>query len=135
MVTGLTTAASLWGIACIGLAVGMGYYTLSILVSVQVFIILVILKKIEWKFIDRGKLMQLEIECLKRDNILDKISEYLTERNTRVKIIEFTHILEEVEIKRHEKSLYSIIVPRDFSILDVLKGMNSFVNIIRVKII
>ncbi len=113
----------------------MGYYTLSILVSVQVFIILVILKKIEWKFIDRGKLMQLEIECLKRDNILDKISEYLTERNTRVKIIEFTHILEEVEIKRHEKSLYSIIVPRDFSILDVLKGMNSFVNIIRVKII
>ena len=29
-IAGLTTAASLWNVACLGLAVGMGYYTISI---------------------------------------------------------------------------------------------------------
>ena len=32
-VKGLTTAASIWTVACIGLAVGFGYYTLTILAT------------------------------------------------------------------------------------------------------
>lgn len=37
-VKGLTTAASLWAIACIGLAIGAGFYALAITVSVALYI-------------------------------------------------------------------------------------------------
>ena len=37
-IKGLTTAASIWTVACIGLAVGLGYYTLTILSTIFVFI-------------------------------------------------------------------------------------------------
>lgn len=44
-VSGLTTAASIWTIAGIGMAVGMGYYFLSVVSTVTVLIILRIIKK------------------------------------------------------------------------------------------
>ena len=46
-VRGLTTAASIWVIASLGMAVGFGYYALAIIVSVLVLITLVVLKPIE----------------------------------------------------------------------------------------
>lgn len=39
-VIGLTTAATLWVVACIGLTVGIGFYSAAILTSLFVFIIL-----------------------------------------------------------------------------------------------
>jgi putative Mg2+ transporter-C (MgtC) family protein len=36
-VKGLTTAASIWTVACIGLGVGLGYYTLTILSTICVY--------------------------------------------------------------------------------------------------
>ena len=44
-VKGLTTAASLWAVACLGLAAGFGYYALSVLGMVFIFITLTIF---EW---------------------------------------------------------------------------------------
>lgn len=48
-VTGLTTAATLWVVACIGIAIGMGYYFLSIISAIGVFCVLVVLKKVKFK--------------------------------------------------------------------------------------
>lgn len=39
-VRGLTTAASLWAVACLGLAAGMGYYTVVIIGGIGVFVTL-----------------------------------------------------------------------------------------------
>jgi len=46
-VRGLTTAASLWAVACIGLATGSGFYSGSIIATVFVFIILFFFSKFE----------------------------------------------------------------------------------------
>ena len=48
-VTGLTTAATLWVVACIGIAIGMGYYFLSIISAIGVFCVLVVLKKVKFQ--------------------------------------------------------------------------------------
>jgi putative Mg2+ transporter-C (MgtC) family protein len=53
LVKGLTTAASIWVVACIGLAIGLGYYAISILSVISVFIVLVALKKFELWFTER----------------------------------------------------------------------------------
>lgn len=44
-VKGLTTAATIWAVACIGLAVGMGYYFLSVVSVLSVYGVLVVMKK------------------------------------------------------------------------------------------
>ncbi len=45
LVKGLTTAASVWVVACIGLAVGHGMYLITAVSTIGVFVSLVILKK------------------------------------------------------------------------------------------
>ena len=45
-VKGLTTAAGLWSTACIGLCVGCGFYTMSLIVFVIIILVLTYLPKI-----------------------------------------------------------------------------------------
>ncbi|MBI4279619.1 MAG: MgtC/SapB family protein [Armatimonadetes bacterium] len=53
-VQGLTTAASLWTVAAIGTAVGVGYYFGAVITTVIVGAVLVFFKRIEQKFPRRG---------------------------------------------------------------------------------
>lgn len=52
-VTGLTTAATLWVVACIGIACGLGYYFLSITSTIGVYCVLVVLKKVKFRIQDK----------------------------------------------------------------------------------
>ena len=49
-VKGLTTAASLWAVACLGIAVGYGYYFVALSGMVFIFVTLTILEVIQNKF-------------------------------------------------------------------------------------
>jgi putative Mg2+ transporter-C (MgtC) family protein len=46
-VRGLTTAASLWAVSCVGLAAGIGFYQGAIIVTALIYITLIVLKKFE----------------------------------------------------------------------------------------
>ena len=50
-VRGLTTAAGLWTSACIGIAIGIGFYSAGILATLAVYLIMARFKKLEYKFI------------------------------------------------------------------------------------
>jgi len=52
-VIGLTTAATLWVVASIGMAVGAGHYSAAIIVTVVVFFVLISLRSIERKVKDK----------------------------------------------------------------------------------
>lgn len=52
-VTGLTTAATLWATAAIGLAVSFGFYLIGILTSILVFLLLYLPKLKWWKKISK----------------------------------------------------------------------------------
>lgn len=58
-ITGLTTAAGLWTSACIGLAVGIGFYDGAIIGGVTVLIILTMLEGVKGKIQSNTK----QIEC------------------------------------------------------------------------
>jgi len=49
-VHGLTTAASIWVVAAIGMAVGLGYYFMAVSATLASLIILVIVGRIEYRF-------------------------------------------------------------------------------------
>ncbi len=46
-VRGLTTAATLWIVSCIGIAIGAGHYIAAVLVTLVVFIVLTVVGPIE----------------------------------------------------------------------------------------
>lgn len=50
-VKGLTTAASVWVVACLGIASGFGYYALALLGTVFIFITLTVVEGLQHRFI------------------------------------------------------------------------------------
>lgn len=54
-VRGLTTAASIWVAASLGMAVGFGYYGVAVFTTIVVIIVLVALKPMEERFFRRTR--------------------------------------------------------------------------------
>ncbi len=61
-IRGLTTAAGLWASACIGLAIGIGFYSGAIVASLLVFASLSFLKKVENYVYEMSRIMDLYVE-------------------------------------------------------------------------
>lgn len=67
-VTGLTTAASLWVVAAIGLCVGAGFYYVATLATALVLISLFLLNRWEKQFLQKAKRNEIVLELLDRPN-------------------------------------------------------------------
>ena len=61
-IKGLTTAAGLWASACIGLSLGIGFYSGAIIAAVMVFSALTFLKRFESYFYDLSRVMDIYVE-------------------------------------------------------------------------
>ena len=61
-VRGLTTAASLWAVACLGLAAGGGFYEAAIIGSIAIILTLTIFEYLENHFRKRARVQGLRIE-------------------------------------------------------------------------
>lgn len=82
-VRGLTTAAALWACGCVGLAIGIGFYTMAIASAIVILLALVLLPKIEQSLQGRAKLVDIHIELLSRPD-LKKLLEYVRSNNIQV---------------------------------------------------
>ena len=86
-VKGLTTAAGLWSTACIGLAIGSGYYAGAIVGTVMIFVVMVTLHSLDARLTGNAKTMILYVEY---DDIsaIHRINEFAKERKITVADIE-----------------------------------------------
>jgi putative Mg2+ transporter-C (MgtC) family protein len=90
-VKGLTTAASLWAVSCVGIAAGIGFYYGAVIATVLIFITLIALKKTENRFLRKNKYVTLLIES---DNIhgqVGTVSEAMERNGIEIKRIDFIH--------------------------------------------
>lgn len=79
-VTGLTTAASIWAVASLGIAAGMGYYYMAV---VSTLIMLVVLRTVKSAFrIERTK--QLEVHYRNQDTTLQFLEQRFKENEMKV---------------------------------------------------
>lgn len=67
-IRGLTTAAGLWASACLGLALGIGFYSGAVIGAVLIFFSLAILPRFEQRFYHRSRLLNLYIEIENMDS-------------------------------------------------------------------
>ncbi len=85
VVRGLTTAASLWSVAGIGLAVGGGMYTAAIGATVIIMIILVGVKPLERRFISVRQQRTIQLLVERGSVSLDIVHQALGTGSVRVK--------------------------------------------------
>lgn len=85
-VRGLTTAASVWVIAGVGLAIGIGFYVPAVATTVLIIAVLAILKQIDIRI--SGDLKTISLVSKDKPGQLGKIGSVLGELNVNIKSIE-----------------------------------------------
>ncbi len=91
-IKGLTTASSLWVVACIGLAVGFGYYEIALIGGAATFLVVMLFKNFELRIYERRHSATVFItyyENAKHDN-LKRIVEYIKSEHVSIKDMTFT---------------------------------------------
>ncbi|WP_046216079.1 MgtC/SapB family protein [Paenibacillus wulumuqiensis] len=88
-ITGLTTAASLWVVAAIGLAIGAGFYFAAFVSTLLVLLNLWVLNIVEQRYIRRSKAHSITIEGISGVLTLDRVSKFLYAENITIKRITF----------------------------------------------
>lgn len=86
-VRGLTTAASLWAVTGIGLAIGTGFYSGACITAVLVLIVLLVLSKVE-RIMPKFRYKVLSLETKGDAQQLRDIRIVLAEHNTEIKDLE-----------------------------------------------
>lgn len=87
-VRGLTTAASLWAVSCVGIAVGGGFYVGAAVATVFVFLTLITLKKAERWFGRRNRYRAFIVETDKSSGLVGQVSGILESRKIEIKNIQ-----------------------------------------------
>jgi len=134
-IKGLTTAASIWTVACIGLAVGLGYYTLSILATIFIFIVLVFLKSFEDRFFKNTNNLKLEIQYVNKKDMVEKLEQYFEGMSIKVKNIEFIIDDEEEENPNYSTTMYTILAPRHIKSSIIVQKLCTFEEIIKATLL
>ena len=62
-IKGLTTAAGLWSVAAVGLALGIGFYEAAVIAAIAIYFILTVLQYWDAKMQRRAKYMDVYLEC------------------------------------------------------------------------
>ena len=89
-ITGITTAATIWICAIIGLACGAGYYFSAILTTLSVLVILSGFVKIESK-LSRKRKSGSTLSVLVKDNgdVVERLKKFLNENNISITSLEY----------------------------------------------
>lgn len=82
-VRGLTTAAGLWTSACVGLAIGIGFYEGAIIVGLSIYLVMTILHKIDNAMYSVSKDMSIYLNLTSLEDVTGVLN-YCKERFYRV---------------------------------------------------
>lgn len=88
-VRGLTTAASLWAVSCVGIAAGAGFYIGAVVATVFIFLTLITLKKAERLFSKRNRYRTFIVESYDTPGQVGAVSTLLEQYKIDVKNMQF----------------------------------------------
>lgn len=129
-VKGLTSAAGLWASACLGVAIGIGFYSGALIVALIVFIIITFFKKIDYLLTSTNKVISI-YTSFKSIEQLDKFIIYCNVSGCKVRDIEITK-----DPTQNEVSVIAIITletKERISHIDVIQKLNSFEDLIHIE--
>jgi putative Mg2+ transporter-C (MgtC) family protein len=126
-ISGLTTAASLWCTACIGLAVGAGYILMAAMTGVVVLFILRLMQRI----IHVQTLKKLEVQFIHRKETLAFLVEYFAGMGVTVLDVDF-HAETKPDGNLYT-NLYTLTIPTRTNYVDIIETLSEHPNIRTVR--
>ena len=130
---GLTTAASLWNTACLGLATGYGYYWMSLLGCLFVLAILMIFQKI----IPVHSMKRVEVQFINRVETINYINDFFEKNHITVLNLDF-HIESQADRVTNDHNVYTNIytlhLPSKLNYTSVINALASYPNIQVVRV-
>jgi len=96
-VRGLTTAASLWTVSGLGMAFGMGFYSLGGIATILVLVSLSFLKRLD-PIIRKDRFLTLTVTAVNRQGLLEELQDIFNLRKLLVSDLSSSLDLEENEI-------------------------------------
>ncbi len=129
-VTGLTTAASIWAVASLGIATGMGYYFISIASTI---IMLIVLRTVRGMFkIERTK--QLEIHYKNREVTFHYLQEQF--KANHITVVSTDHSIDYLDDGTSVcQDLYTMHLPNSFNMMDFISTLGENENIMKINTI
>ena len=86
-VKGLTTAAGLWASACMGLAIGIGFYEGAVIAFTFIFGVMTILNKIDNQVLGKSRMIELYIELNSKSDLRGFLM-HIKENELKIKYLE-----------------------------------------------
>ena len=127
-IAGLTTAASLWAVACIGIASGMGLYMLTALGAGCTLIVLTVIKRVVVGHF--YKIM--EVSFRHRVETLDFLNKYLSTHHIRVHNVDF-RVEETPEGHNIYTNVYTLDMPRKIDNAAMVNEIAEYANVMKVR--
>lgn len=128
-VTGLTTAASLWAIAGLGIAIGMGYYVVAVAGFVTIFVTLTLLKKV----IHLPTLKRLEIQYGDPEHTREYLTQYFAAHKIEVRNVDYS-----INFSRETHSytnIYTLDIPKHTDLACIIQELTQCADISKIRVI
>ncbi len=122
-IAGLTTAASLWNVGCLGLAVGMGYYTLAVAGCVIVMVTLTLLQRV----VKVNSVKNVEVKFVHRVETLAFINAYFQEAGIHVLDVDF-HVENKGKYNLYT-NVYTLDMQGGTTYTDIVNHLSEYANI------
>lgn len=129
-VKGLTTAAGLWASACIGLAIGSGYYEGAIIGTLMIVVIMVVLHSFDRRMLASTRVVMLYAEVQQMD-VIRRLNAFMKEKQV---------IVDEMETEKTDSSeniklavVITLRLPVKMSHLELIEQISALEGVIYVE--
>ncbi|MGB3366158.1 MAG: MgtC/SapB family protein [Acidaminobacteraceae bacterium] len=127
-VRGLTTAASLWAVACIGLVIGAGHYSLAIFATVMVFLILETFSRLEKRYKHSRRELVLYLKLRNIPGQLGKVTSVIGSKESRISNIAMKNTEDDtIGVKIYIK------YPKGITELDIIEALTDTDGVLSIK--
>jgi putative Mg2+ transporter-C (MgtC) family protein len=128
-ILGLTTAATIWAVACLGIAVGMGYYPIAIIGAAAIMLGLTWMKRI----IRIPSEKKVEVKFVHKVQTKEFLTNYFEEKQITIKDVEFS--VEFQSDLRIYNNVYTIELPVGLTYMDMIEAISIHKNVLKIKIV
>ncbi|MHB1485059.1 MAG: MgtC/SapB family protein [Saccharofermentanales bacterium] len=133
-IKGLTTAATLWLVACVGLGIGMGYYVISVITIILVMMVLTLLRFVQKRGQNATGMKVVELNIVDKRETIGFINEYFLSKAIHISNIEFLDEPGEIfNGKTVIKCLYTIKLPDKTGFGDIARDLSLEENIVKIS--
>ncbi len=126
-IVGLTTAASLWCVACLGLAVGYGYYFIAAVGCVCVIAVLMVMQRI----VHVNTVKKVEVTFIHRIESMQFINDFFKEKE--IKTIDLDFHVEAKDGVNIYTNIYTLQMPNSITYTEVVNQLSEYPNMMSVR--